>query len=192
MIDEAVNHIVSRLNQHLRRSPDLVEDAVVVSNILEQDGSVVSNVENKLVAFLVNIQKDTMPHRQVNGTATGADRSVVTHRPVYLNLYLMFAAHFSGNNYQDALRSISNTINFFQSVPVFNHQNSPDLDERIEKLVLDIENLSMHELSTLWGVLSGKYMPSVLYRVRMIAFDSGDVVEQVSTSRVPQSSASGN
>ena len=51
MIDAAISHIAGQLNQYLKRSFDLNEDIVVVSNILEQDGSVASNVANKLVMF---------------------------------------------------------------------------------------------------------------------------------------------
>jgi len=55
MIDSAISLITSQLNQYLRRTFDLTEDIVAVSNILEQDGTVPPHVDNKLVAFLVNI-----------------------------------------------------------------------------------------------------------------------------------------
>ena len=175
MIDAAISHIAGQLNQYLKRSFDLNEDIVVVSNILEQDGSVASNVANKLVMFLINVEKDTSPLRPQNSRTTGLDRSVVSYPPIYLNLYLMVAGHFSGNNYPEALKFLSNTISFFQRRPVMDHENTPDLDSRIEKLILDIENLNIKDLSTLWSAITGKYLPSVIYKVRMVAFDSGDV-----------------
>ena len=91
----------------------------------------------------------------------------------------MFASCFSGKNYPEALKFISNTISFFQKNPVFDHQNTPELDEKIEKLTLAIENISLNDLSSLWGVLCGKYMPSVLYKVRMLTFDAVDIKESV-------------
>ncbi|MCH8292601.1 DUF4255 domain-containing protein, partial [Candidatus Poribacteria bacterium] len=127
MIDSAISHIASQLNQFLKRSFDLNEDIVVISNILEQDGNLASHIDNKLVVFLVNIEKDTVPHRQPNGNTVGGNRSMISYPPVYLNFYLMFAAHFSGNNYLEALKFISNTISFFQRRPLFDHQNTPDL-----------------------------------------------------------------
>lgn len=185
MIDSAITHITSYLNQFLRRSFDLTEDIVVISNIVEQDGTVAPGINNKLVAFIVNIEKDTAPYRQLPGSPGGPDRAVITYPPVYVHVYLMFAGHFSGNNYQEALKFISQTISFFQRRPVFDHQNTPDLDPQIDKLILDIENLDIKDLSTLWGVLGGKYLPSILYRVRMVAFDSGDVRMQVPTVTEP-------
>lgn len=188
MIDAAVTHIATQLNQHLKSSFDLQEDVVVISNILEQDGNVAAHINNKLVVFLINIERDTSPQQQRNGRAAGGERSLVSHPPIYLNLYLMFAGHFSGKNYPEALKFISNTIGFFQGRPVFDHQNSPDLDRRIDRLALDIENLDLKDLGALWGALSGKYLPSILYKVRMVALDSGDVQDRQPALQKPQSS----
>ena len=182
MIDSAIALITNQLNQYLRRSFDLNEDIVAVSNILEQDGTVPPHVDNKLVVFLVNIERDEFSlRRPPNGSAVGANRSVVSYAPVYLNFYLMFAGSFGGTNYMESLKFISNTISFYQRRPVFDHENAPDLDTRIEKLVMDIQNLTITDLGNLWGILGGKYLPSVLYKVRMVAFDSGDVMTQVPT-----------
>jgi len=188
MIDAAISHISGELNQFLKRSFDLDEDVVVVSNILEQDGSVASHVNNKIVVSLVNIQQDTVPFRQQNLASVGSARSVVTNPPVFFNLYLMFASYFSGNNYHEGLKFISSTINYFQSQPVFDRSNSPGLVDNIDKLVLDIENLSMSDLSGVWGMLSGKYLPSILYKVRMVTYDSGAVIKQTPSLTQPQHS----
>ncbi len=178
MIDSAISHISDQLNQFLKRNFDLTEDVVVVSNILEQDGTVASNVTNKVVMFLVNIEKETVPCHSLSPQASNRHRELVTYPPVHLNLYLMFAGNFSGGNYQESLKFISNTVAFFQGRPVFDRLNTPDLDRGIEKLTMEIENLDLKDLSTLWGVLSGKYLPSILYKVRMVTIDSGDVKRQ--------------
>lgn len=191
MIDVAVRHIAEELNLHLKRSFEMDEDVVVVSNILEQDGTVASHVNNKVVASLVNIQKDTAPYQQQAFGGAGASRSVVNAPPVFFNIYLMFASYFSGNNYQEGLKFISNTISFFQSQPVIDHSNCPGLSNEIEKLILDIENLNMNDLSNLWGVLTGKYLPSILYRVRMVTYDSKTVVRQDHAASRPAPSAGG-
>jgi hypothetical protein len=98
----------------------------------------------------------------------------------------MFAATFSGVNYPEALKFISQTIAFFQGRPVIDHQNTPDLDPRIDKLMLDIENLNAAELSNLWGILRGTYMPSILYRMRMVTIDAGQWTAQVPGVSRPQ------
>lgn len=188
MIDHAVKHIAGQLNQFLKNAFDLHEDIVVISNLLEQDGSVASHVNNKLVLFLMNIEKDTTPYRQPNGNRSTPDRAVVSNVPLYLNLYLMFAGHFTGKNYPEALKFISSTIDFFQRNPVFSHENSPNLHARIEKLILDIENLDLRDLHSLWGILSSRYLPSILYKVRMVTFGYEDVIDQLPVITRPQAS----
>lgn len=180
MIDFAINHIASELNQYLKRNFDLNEDLVVVSNIMEQDGTVATHVNNKIVVSLVNIEKDSVPYSQQNVASVGANRTVVNSKPVFFNLYLMFASCFSGNNYQEGLKFISNTIEYFQGQPVFDRKSTPALGKNIDKLILEIENMNMHDLSNLWGVLSGKYLPSILYKVRMVTYDSGTIRKQTS------------
>lgn len=186
MISAAINHLASHLNQFLRRAYGLTEDIVVVSNILAQDGTVAPQINNKVVLCLVNVEKDTVAHRAPGGVS-GMVRSVVQSEPLFLNLYVLVAANFSGANYPEALKFISSSISYFQRSPVFDHQTTPDLDNRLEKLVLDIENLKTHELSNLWTVLSSRYLPSVLYKVRMVAFDADDIIKQVSNIIEPLS-----
>jgi hypothetical protein len=179
MIHAAVSHIASQLNQFLRRSFDLGEDVVVLSSVMEQDGTLSPNTSNKLVVFLVNVEKDTVSLNQASMGGRGGF-SVASFPPVSLILYVMVAANFSGNNYPEALKFLSNAVSFFQRQPLFDHQTTPELDKRISKLALDIENLNLQDLSSLWGVLSGKYLPSILYKVRMVSFDAGDVRGQLS------------
>lgn len=178
MIHAAVSHIASQLNQFLKRSFDLNEDVVVLSNIAEQDGTLAPNINNKLVVFLVNVEKESASARP--GNPGSFDRSVSSYPPVFLNLYVMVAGNFGCSNYAEALKFLSNTVSFFQRQPVFDHQVTPELDKRIDKLALDIENLNIQDLSSLWGILSGKYQPSILYKVRMVAFDAGDIRSQLS------------
>lgn len=186
MINAAISHLANQLNQFLKRSFGLAEDIVTVSNIVEPDGSVAPNVNNKLVMMLANIERDTVPFRQSTHNGNGESRSAISAPPIYLNLYVMVAANFSGNNYPEALKLISNTISFFQRQPVFDQHSTPDLDQRIEKLVLELENLKIQDLNNVWGLLSGKYLPSVLYKVRMVTFDAMDIVGQAPTLRDPQ------
>jgi len=175
MIYTAANQIVVELNQYLKRAYNRSEEMVVLSNILEQDGTLASHIDNKVVVFLTNIEKEATASSMPRARVVGSPRSVVVHNPLHLNLYLMFAAYFSGSNYPEALKYISATMRFFQMNPVFDHQNTPDLDQRIEKLALDVENLDIQELSNLWGILSTRYLPSIMYKMRLVTIDADAV-----------------
>ncbi len=179
MIDAAIGQIANQLNLALRRSFRATEDLVVVSHLQEQDGSVATQAVNKLALFLVNIERETVPFQPQARSAPAGGRLAVTAVPVHLNLMLMCAANFAGATYPEALKLISAAIGFFQSRPVLDHQNTPDLDPRIDRLVLEIENLNVADLSNLWGILSGKYLPSILYRVRLLTIDADQLAGQV-------------
>nr|WP_295076458.1 DUF4255 domain-containing protein [uncultured Roseateles sp.] len=173
MIDAALGQMAGQLNQHLRLRYQVPDDLAVLSNLHEQSGALVPQVANKLVLFLAGVERDTMAHRV--GPSVSINSQLRSADPVYLNLLVMCAANFSGNNYPEALKFLSSAISFFQGKPVIDHQNTPELDERLERLVLNIENLSSSEMHSLWGIHSGRYLPSVLYRVRMVSMDSQQI-----------------
>ncbi len=178
MLEAAIGLIAAQLNQALRSAFQLSEDLVVITNLVDVNGSVPVNAANKLVVFLANIERETLVATQgARAAVAGGDRDAIvqTSAAVHLNLMLMFAANFGGGKYTEALKLISATIAFFQGRALFDHHTSPDLDPRIERLVLEIENLNVAELSNLWGILGGKYVPSILYRMRMVTFDSGQI-----------------
>jgi hypothetical protein len=186
MINSALSHLASELNESLQKSFRLDENIVVVSGMVEQDGSLPMQANNKVAISLINIERDTFT-KSGGGSGGSFSRASVGNEPVYLNLYVMVSICFGGNNYLESMKFLSTAIAFFQRRPVFDHSNTPDLDDRIEKLVLDLENLSIQELSNIWGVLGGKYYPSVLYRVRMVAIDPGDITDQaVSITGTPE------
>lgn len=185
MIQAAIHHLATQLNAYLKRTNNLTEDIVVVSSLVEADGTPSPHANNKLLLLLTNIEKDTTPKRANTRTLSISGLSTQSTQPLYLNLYVMLAANFSGANYAEALKFISKAIAFFQTHSTFDRQGAPDMDRRIERLVLDIENLSIQDLSNLWGLLGGKYLPSVYYRVRMIAVTPDNIIGQIPIATRP-------
>lgn len=178
MISAAIGHLAFQLNQQLKNNFQLVEEMVVVSSLVQLDGSVAPNATNKLVLTLVNIEKDTLPYRSDPNHRGRDDRLLQHSAPLFVNLYLMLSANFSADNYAEALKYISHAIAFFQQRPSFDQHNSPGLDERIDRLALDIENLPIAELNNLWSLLGGRYLPSMLYKVRMVTIDARALIGQ--------------
>lgn len=178
MIGQTLSQLAVQLNRFLRHNFKLEEDAVLVSNLNEADGSLLTQVNNKLLLFLVGIEKEVAARSKTVAPDINYSRIPNSSPPLHLNLYVMLAANFNGTNYSDGLTLLSASISFFQRNSLFNHQNQPDLDKAIERLTLDLEHLSIQDASNLWGMLSGKYLPSVLYKVRMISFDGADIYSQ--------------
>lgn len=186
MIDRAIAQIAAQLNEYLGGLLGTSEDIVLVSNLLGLDGSPAPDVNNRIILFMTSIEKDPVSQRAPEGKG-GVFNGV---QPLFLNIYLMVVANFTGANYPQSLKFLSLVISFFHRQPVIDHGNSPGLDQGIDKLVLDIENTQPQAMSNIWGVLGGRYLPSVLYRVRMVAVGGNDIHGRVAHITEPSAGAS--
>ncbi len=178
MLDTTLAFIRDQLNGQLgSRSPG-GEPYVVLANLCNLDGTVPNVIENKVVLSLVNVERDA------TGTSGGSRHSAQgsgfaqSQSPLNLNLYVLVSASF-GNNYEQALKLLSAVLGYFQARPVFTPQSANAFPHGLAKLTLEIVNLDMQGLNNLWSGLGGKYLPSVLYKARMLTVDEGWVTEQV-------------
>lgn len=162
MIHLALNTIIQELNSYLRQASAIPEDKAILSDLVDQEGSMAFSGKNKVVGMLTAIgHEHTTPYQSPPGTAR-------PNPPVLLNLNLLFAAYFP-SDYPEALRFISLTLAFFQNKQVFTHQNSPDLPSGIEKLTVELNDLDQQAQNQLWSAIGTKMMPSISVKVRMLS-----------------------
>ncbi|ELR71189.1 hypothetical protein C900_02993 [Fulvivirga imtechensis AK7] len=178
MIHNVLPVIASELNDYLKSRFNAVEDKVILSNIIDQDGSVAIEGSNKVVITLINIAEETMIKANSNQHLIGS--SYVDFAPsISVNLTLMISAYFSPKNYVESLRFISGVIYFFQSKPLFTSQNTPGLSQNIDKLHFDLLSLTPHELMNLFSMMGAKYTPSVVYKMKMLTFSQDNIVDEI-------------
>ena len=168
MIQEALSCLVDEINSFFKSKLKITEDKVVLSGLLNADGSIAIREENKIVVTLVNVEKET-----------ASQNGVVPHTspPLNINLYVLFSAYFAAANYHEALRFLSFIMGYLQQKNVFNRSNTPQLDGAIEKLVFEMENLTTEKMNNVWAALGAKYMPSVMYKMRMLTID-GSIIRE--------------
>jgi len=165
MINEALTFLEGELNTYLKASFKINEDAVVVSSIAEFGGSAPLKNQNKIVLTLINIKQETLLRN--NPSFKVIDKTSVQVNPaLYINLFVLFSANFA--DYQESLKFISATISFFQGNYVFTKEKFNKLNPAIDPLILELDTTSYQDWSYLWGMLGGKYLPSVIYKLRMI------------------------
>lgn len=175
MIDSALNIIVDNLNTFIRdQIPALVEDQVVLGNIslidAFQDEST-TNLRDKVVASVINIEQEStlrnLPYRRSVADENGLPKSVEQSPEIYLNVYVLFGANKS--DYRTALQLISTVLGYFQRRHVFTPDLLPALASvNVQKLIFDLYSTSFEELNHLWGIMGGKYVPSIVYKMRMV------------------------
>ena len=123
---------------------------------------------------MVNIEEETTLKSSA-GTSSFGGGFGASGGNINVNLTVMFSAFFTGKNYVEALKFLSSVIYFFQSKPVFTQSNTPGLSSNIEKVVFDIISLEPRDLNSIFSMMGAKYMPSVIYRVRMLTFSSDNI-----------------
>lgn len=168
MINSVFISIAEELNQFFSTRFSLSEEKVIISALPDTSNTNAAVQNDNLVISLINVEQEKIHQKNMAN---------LDNRPVNLYVYLLFAAGFSDNNYEEALKLLSATIGFFQQRPVFNHENTPGLHPEIDKLCFEMVNLNIQELSQLWGVQGGKYYPSVVYRARLITIRDNNLID---------------
>ncbi|WP_353216731.1 DUF4255 domain-containing protein [Sandarakinorhabdus sp.] len=178
MIGEALRLIVRELDSALQRQAPGGGSLAALTNLVDANGAAVPEAAEKIAVFIVNILQEDIPTLPAAGRRGDGQTFKQQQPPVHLSLQVMFAANFSGSRYDEALKRISGTIEFFQGRPSFNHRDTPELPVGLDKLTMAIENLGVADLSHVWSIHGGRYLPSVLYRIRVLGIDCGRIDAQ--------------
>jgi hypothetical protein len=70
-------------------------------------------------------------------------------------------------------------IEFFQGKSVFDKFNTPGLSANIDRLIFEFVNQDIQEMNNMWSLIGAKYLPSVVYKVRMLTFSQSMLREEV-------------
>lgn len=178
LIGMTLELIRNQLNQYFNNLYLDSDERVIISNIVRQDGSVYEEAKDKLVIFLANMQTETTISTFSKDKLVQGNKYVSVTPPVYLNLYVLFYANYSDANYRNGLAMISATISFFQQNPIFTQNRLPGLDPSVDKLTFEMVNMDMAEHNYLMGLAGAKYLPSALYKVRMLPFIGQSITGQ--------------
>ncbi len=182
MIHLTLDFLCREINNYLITKLDLApgSNAIVLYNVSQlnnETGNAGANGDGNAAAFLtlVNMEEDRIS--KSNDNFIRRDRTITYQNPeVHLNLFLLFSVQLP--SYTEALKRLSFIIQFFQQQNVFTPLTSPAIPTGVEQLILDLYTLSLSDVNNLWGVLGSKYLPSVMYKMRMITisenFAQGD------------------
>jgi len=180
MIHTCLSFLTNELNEYLKLrtgSPN-VDRVFLTSVAIEGNGVVIP--DKSLGVSLINIEEDRF-YKDQKSTVINNQGNVEHLNPeIKLNLYVLISANFqnntdndSTNDYVEGLKQLSFIISFFQAKNVFTPENSPkltDYDPNLKKLVVELYSYSFEQLYNFWSVIGAKYLPSVLYKIRMLTF----------------------
>ena len=181
MLLETFQFVADELNKYLILKGVVSSDTprVELGNIARAyDTDILTGMDpiaNRAVLTLVNVEEDRVSKQQENYV-----KSVVSTRykspPLFLNLYMLVSVN--RNNYGQSLSWLSHMLQFFQFQNVFTPITHPTLDSRILKLIVELHSLNFEQINHLWSTLGGKYLPSVMYKIRQITLDEDLMVSE--------------
>ncbi len=178
VIQKALDEIKTYVNAELAdpNSPP----KVILENIAQYEfGANLGDQEGRIIMSVVNVEQDAVLRNAKTYTSI-SETEVRYHNPaISLNLYVLFSA--VNNSYDEALKDLSELILCFQKKMVFTGSDIPNFNAAplIEKLIFDYYSMTFEQLNHLWGILGGKYYPSVMYKVRLVTI-FGDEGEEAS------------
>lgn len=190
MIEKALQFLSSEVNAFLSLKTGQ-NNKLTLTNLVDEGGKL--TIADGLALTLVNIEEEKIFKSQIPETAYINGNIAYSNPEQKLNLYVLFASyHNNNNNYQESLKLISHVISFFQARNVFNNEKYPQLGKEIEKLIVELCTLGFEQLNQLWTYVGGKYVPSVVYKIRMLVIneallsDMAPAVKTIKTTSVPR------
>lgn len=180
MLDIAVSFLADELNTYLRKRGALTgpQDLVLPSSLVNDKGEW-TLPEGNVGLTLVNIEEERILREQLPDRVYLNGSNVVLQPALKLNLIVLFAARFTPNTtgYKSSLNFLSHVFTFFQANPTFSSDNSPGLNGNIEKLNVELLSYTPEQLNQTWAYLGSKYLPSAIYRVRMVLLQDIEPME---------------
>lgn len=179
MIYDAINFLKQRLEAYLSEGRASAEPLILLSNPWS------NNDNNKNSSFLnaislINVEEEKALKSQVPSVVKNEHGQYVRKEPdIKLNLYLLISAYHK--NYEDGLKFLSRIVSFFQANTVFQHTlektaHGGGLPENVETLKAELFTPDFEQQNQIWGSLSMGYVPSVIYKIRMIIVDSAPAI----------------
>lgn len=170
MLQSTLELLRDRLDASFQAADPRSDEWVALTSPVDIDGRVFEGAKNKLLMLLVGLQSDKTAASASGLIPVQGDRYALVSPPLYLNAFILLIANFSEGNYGTGLRVLSRAIAFFQENPVFTPDRLPGLAPEIEKVALDFVSLDLSQMNYLMAMLGLKYLPSAVYKLRMLPF----------------------
>jgi hypothetical protein len=165
VIDTTLLWLADEVNAHLVKRIGTELGGVSVGALCDDRGLWTQGVDTtRLTLFQIDEERVTREQRPERTLLGGHE--VVLPAPLKLNLVLVFAGRFQ--KYDQALRTLSLILGFFQARPLFTPANSPALPEGVQRVAIDLLSYGPEQMNQMWACFGAKHLPSVVYRLRMV------------------------
>jgi hypothetical protein len=174
MLYEVLNFLKAQLEFYISEGRKSGEPLIQLSNPWSvNDDNHKSSFLNSI--SLINVEEEKIFKTQEPLITQNKNGSFSKREPdLKLNLYILISAY--NKQYDDGLKFLSKVVSFFQQRNVFRKgdddlagSNFPD---KVEKLLVELYTAGFEQQNQIWASLSIGYIPSVIYKVRMVIVDA--------------------
>jgi hypothetical protein len=176
MIDKALRFLTDEMNAYLdlQNGNPAGESLIVLTNVADDSSGGWAIPSQKLGVSLINIEEEKI-FKDQQTQFRNANGDFEQYNPeIKLNLYMLVCANFVSENgddkYEQGLKQLSRIVSFFQGKNVFTPDTSPAMDANLKKLIVELYSYTFEQQYNFWTILGAKYLPSVLYKVRLLAY----------------------
>ena len=160
------------------------------------DGDDFLESKSPIILSIVNIEEDkTLKNQSIylKDINDPANTTKYRHPTQYLILSLLFSSYnIDASKYLDGIDKLKVVIAYFQQNNSFYYKNDdtelidyatfiarPESEkDNYTKITTESVSLSMEQLNQMWSYLGSKYMPSVLYKMRLCSIQSPDTMPE--------------
>jgi len=177
VIGKITDHVVKELNAYFSIISSVSDDHVVAGSLFDQAGGQNSEVKDKLLVSLVNIEQDKTYHSLDIYKKTENGQSQIIKPEIKINLYFLFIANYSV--YGESLKAISRVIAFFQHRNSFDILSGAAASDKKSHISFELFSQTFEQQNHIWGTLGGKYIPSIMYKAGILDIQDEQVKAEV-------------
>jgi hypothetical protein len=180
MLNQVLEIIRKEVNDYIgnKLGDTTVTNRVVLTSYVNDSGQV-AIPSDSVGLSLLNIEEErTFKSAGLVQTGRAASSSSFVSQPICLNLQIMFTAYF--NTYSESLKHLSYILACLQTKSMFDADNTSAMaDIDTPKLVFELNTLGLEQQHYIWAMIGLRYLPSVIYKVRMMTVFEADIVSEV-------------
>lgn len=164
-IHATINFLAEELSTFLKNELGVTEKRVNVERLVDHNGDEIQENQNKLVFSLTNITSDI--NKSMYSSKVGFTHGAAQlNSPLFLNIDFLLAASFM--NELEGMKFLSSGMKFFHEHSLFNRETNPNLPEGVEKVSVEMCNLSIQDLEATWSAIGARMIPATMYKIRIV------------------------
>ncbi len=171
-------------------------DNIVAANISAlNDGDEFLESKFPIILSIVNIEEDNILKNQslyIPSTKNANKIDRYSQSTKYLIISLLFSSYNKDlSKYLEGIDKLNNILHFFQQNTFFYFKNDetelinsvtflgkPEVQkESYTKITFESVSLSMEQLFQMWSFLGSRYMPSMLFKMRLVTVQTSTTIE---------------